>query len=150
QQLDFLVDIVGNEETDIVDEAIKYFRANVLFKNFELNGPADKMLAYLTLFITQCLQKVERAQTKAEGTRVLGQYILQNQEFADVGTLKFCLGGLVTQPTNVNEKDTLNMYMKQIREETVVRLLEKIYDKGTLNKWWLAFSKRKFLNKVFS
>ena len=41
----------ADEHQDIVDEAIAYFRANVLFKSFEVKGSADRVLAYLTLFI---------------------------------------------------------------------------------------------------
>ena len=46
---------------DIVDEAIAFFRANVLFKSFEPKGGADLLLIYLTLFchkvITECARK---------------------------------------------------------------------------------------------
>ena len=38
---------------DIVDEAIYLFRANVLFRNFEVQGSADRTLIYLTLLIHQ-------------------------------------------------------------------------------------------------
>ena len=40
-------------ELDIIDEAIIYFRANVLFKNFNI----DKLLFYITVFIQNCLEK---------------------------------------------------------------------------------------------
>ena len=39
------------DEVDIVDEALALFRANVLFRNFEVHGSADRVLIYLTLFI---------------------------------------------------------------------------------------------------
>ncbi len=41
------------DEIDVVDEAIDFFRANVLFKSFEIKGGADRVLVYLTLFIQQ-------------------------------------------------------------------------------------------------
>ena len=44
-------------ELDIIDEAIIYFRANVLFKNFNIEGDADKLLVYITVFIQKCLDK---------------------------------------------------------------------------------------------
>ena len=44
-------------ELDIIDEAIIYFRANVLFKNFNIEGDADKLLVYITVFIQKCLEK---------------------------------------------------------------------------------------------
>jgi actin related protein 2/3 complex subunit 3 len=46
------VDPAG-QEPDIVDEALTLFRANVLFRNFEVQGSADRVLIYLTLFIHQ-------------------------------------------------------------------------------------------------
>lgn len=40
-------------------------------------------------------------------------------------------------------------YFKQAREETGLRLLEKCYTaEGGHNKYWMAFSSRKFLNKT--
>jgi hypothetical protein len=53
-----LIYLLVGEGQDIVDEAITYFRANVLFKNYEFLGDADKLLMYLTLCITQALVKV--------------------------------------------------------------------------------------------
>ena len=41
---------------DIIDEAIVLFRANVLFASFDSSEPADKVLLFLTLFISQCLK----------------------------------------------------------------------------------------------
>ena len=39
------------EGDDVVDEAIKFFRANIFFKNYEIRGNADKVIIYLTVFI---------------------------------------------------------------------------------------------------
>ena len=36
---------------DIVDEAIALFRANIFFKSFKVEGPADRTLVFLTCFI---------------------------------------------------------------------------------------------------
>ena len=41
----------AGDEVDVVDEALALFRANVLFRNFEVHGSADRVLIYLTLFI---------------------------------------------------------------------------------------------------
>lgn len=48
----------GGAEDDQVDEALRLFRANVLFRNFEVLGPADRTLIYLTLFIHQVRRDV--------------------------------------------------------------------------------------------
>jgi len=42
---------------DIVDESLYAFRLNILFRNFEVKGAADKLLIYLTLFINLCLKR---------------------------------------------------------------------------------------------
>ena len=39
------------EDEDIIDETIKFFRANVFFRNFEVKGGADRTLIYFTLFV---------------------------------------------------------------------------------------------------
>lgn len=44
-----------------------YFRANVLFRNFEVKGGADKTLIYLTLHAVQCLVKCEKIEDKNSG-----------------------------------------------------------------------------------
>jgi len=37
------------EGEDIIDEAISFYRANVLFRNYEIHGGADRIILYLTL-----------------------------------------------------------------------------------------------------
>jgi len=49
----FLVIFYIDKDDDVVDEAIRLFRANVLFRNFEVQGGGDRILVYLTLFIHQ-------------------------------------------------------------------------------------------------
>ena len=41
---------------DIVDEAIKYFRPNSLFRNFEVKSGSDRTMIFFTL----CVQQVGR------------------------------------------------------------------------------------------
>ena len=48
------------EGDDIIDEAINQFRANILFKNYDVRGPADKTLIYLTVFIQKVLETVAK------------------------------------------------------------------------------------------
>jgi len=58
-------------EEDIIDEAIKFFRANILFASFDVHGGADRALLYLTLYISQCLKRMEKAGNKASGNKIL-------------------------------------------------------------------------------
>ena len=36
---------------DVVDEALELYRAQVMFKNFKVRGPADRVNVFLTCFI---------------------------------------------------------------------------------------------------
>ena len=52
-------------------------------------------------------------------------------------------------PESRSDADTLRSYFKQLREETGRRVLQRAYtESGELNKWWMAFSKKKFMNKA--
>lgn len=46
----------SGEEEDIVDEALHLFRANVLFRSFPVKRPGDRLLIYLTLYLSSCLK----------------------------------------------------------------------------------------------
>jgi actin related protein 2/3 complex subunit 3 len=54
---------VSNTE-DIIDEALGLHRANSFFKNFDVKGPADRVLIYLTLYIQECLLKLSKLPSK--------------------------------------------------------------------------------------
>ncbi len=43
---------------DIVDEALSFWRANVLFRSFEVVGAGDKLLLYISIYIGHCLQSM--------------------------------------------------------------------------------------------
>ena len=44
---------------DIIDEAFKVFRINVLFKNFEIKGYGDKALVYLLVLLSYLFKSTE-------------------------------------------------------------------------------------------
>ena len=46
------------------------------------------------------------------------------------------------------EADEMRQYFTQIRQEVGGRLVERVYNSpdGKASKWWVCFSKRKFLN----
>lgn len=46
----------GTSEPDIVDQTLEFFRANLLFRNFQVQGPADKLLIYITMFLQRALK----------------------------------------------------------------------------------------------
>jgi actin related protein 2/3 complex subunit 3 len=52
-------------------------------------------------------------------------------------------------PSNRQEAEALKQYLAQVRQELAIRLLARIYEDGTdrPSKWWLSFTKRKFMGK---
>ncbi|KAJ6857488.1 actin-related protein 2/3 complex subunit 3 [Populus alba x Populus x berolinensis] len=138
--------VSDQDRTDIVDEAITFFRANVFFRNFDIQSPADKLLIYLTFYINVALKRLEGCRTLAEGTKAIINLGLEKVPVP--GESGFPFPGLFADPQSQKEAELFRNYLKQIREETSGRLLSVAYrPNGTPNKWWLAFAKRKFMNK---
>lgn len=54
----------NGHEMDIIDESLFYFKPNVFFKTYEIQSNSDRVLIYLTLYITECLKRLQRIQTK--------------------------------------------------------------------------------------
>lgn len=48
-----------SESYDILDEVLALFRANTFFRNFEIQGPADRLLVYGIWFVSDCLTKIK-------------------------------------------------------------------------------------------
>lgn len=130
-------------DLDIIDEALIYFRANVLFKNFPIKGDADKNLIYITVFISKCLE-VALNQEPDKAKQAMSKLVedcdwnlnLKNHFFTNLVTVK---------PSELPE---LQMYLKALRKETLLRLCYILYDSDskTLDlKYWLGFAKKKFM-----
>lgn len=63
-----------SEHYDILDETITLFRANTLFRNFEIKGPADRALIYGILWISDCLGKIKPNMSLRDSEKVLDQH----------------------------------------------------------------------------
>lgn len=57
---------INAEEMDIIDESLFYFKPNVFFKTYEIQSNSDRVLIYLTLYITECLKRLQRLNTKEQ------------------------------------------------------------------------------------
>jgi hypothetical protein len=49
----------SHESYDPLDEVLELFRANTFFRNFEIKGPADRLLIYGILFVQEILGKIK-------------------------------------------------------------------------------------------
>ena len=77
------------------------FRANSLFRNFEIKGPADRALIVLILFISDCLQKLGSARTtpnQIEASKSLNTLSVDN--FAIPGDANFPLNAHYAPPSS--------------------------------------------------
>lgn len=136
---------VGDQ--DVIDEALYFFKANVFFRNYEIKGEADRTLIYITLYITECLKKLQKCASKNTGLKEM--YSLALQRFELPGEAGFPLNAMYTKPSNRDEEETMRAYILQLRQETGVRVCEKVFDPETdkPSKWWLCFAKRRFMDK---
>ncbi|EGG14575.1 actin related protein 2/3 complex [Cavenderia fasciculata] len=132
---------------DAIDEALDLFKANILFRTFEVQGNGDRVLIYLTLYITKCLLKIANL-SKADAEKQL--FTMAQEQFSIPGETSFPLGGMITIPAARDAADNIRQALTQLRLETGIRLVQRVYatDPARPNKWWMAFSKRKFLGKA--
>ena len=138
----------GEDESsfDIVEEALYYFRANVFFRNYKLEGPADRVLLYLTMYISYVLKKLEATSSMEEKKKILQSIAVEG--FMVPGDNGFPLNGFIFTSNVAREKEAWKNYIKGLREETSIRLGERYFlADGSINKFWACFAKRKFMNQ---
>uniref|UniRef100_H8ZWP5 Actin-related protein 2/3 complex subunit 3 n=1 Tax=Collodictyon triciliatum TaxID=190325 RepID=H8ZWP5_9EUKA len=133
----------GRDDVDIIDEAIGFFKANVFFRTFDIKGPGDRILIYLTLYIQQCLSRLEKAKNRGEADRLLNTLALE--KFPTPADSSFALPGIYT--CSPGEEEKFRQYYTQLRLEVGLRMVALVFKDDQPNKWWMCFSKRKFLNK---
>jgi len=142
--------ITDPNEADIVDETLDLFRANSLFRNFEIKGGADRLLIVLILFVSDCLSKLSAPRvppSQIEAQKQLNTLAVDN--FPLPGDVTFPLNSHYAPPASRAESDYLRQYLTQVRQELSARLVEKLYADGTgkPSKWWMSFTKRRFMNR---
>jgi actin related protein 2/3 complex, subunit 3 len=103
------------KQEDIIDETIKFFRPNVLFKSYEILGEADRTLLYLSFYVSLCLRKIEekKCKDKASADKILFQ--LAQDRFQAPGETGFVLGGFFAAPKSGGEGSLFffNLKLKQ-------------------------------------
>jgi len=137
-------------DLDIIDESLNFFKANVFFRTYEIKSEADRLLIYATLYITECLKKLQKCNTKQQGLQEM--YTLAISRFDIPGDPGFPLNSVYGRPTNPQEADVLRQYIQQMRQEIGIRVVDKVYNggDGKPSKWWLCFAKKKFMDKSLS
>jgi len=86
----------SNIEQDIIDEAIYYFKANIFFRTYEVKNEIDRVLIYVTLYIPECLKKLQRCPNKNQGMQEM--YSLAISKFDIPGEAGFPLNSVYARP----------------------------------------------------
>ncbi|OJD10489.1 hypothetical protein AJ78_08516 [Emergomyces pasteurianus Ep9510] len=94
-----------SESYDCLDEILSLYRANTFFRNFEIKGPADRMLIYGILFVSECLTKVKPGMAAREAEKVLINASLDH--FAIPGDASFPLNQAFEPPRDRQDAETL-------------------------------------------
>lgn len=70
--------------------------------------------------------------------------------FAIPGDAGFPLNQAFEAPPDRNSAEALRQYIMQMRQELATRLLNRVYadETGAPSKWWLSYTKRKFMGKA--
>ncbi|KAH8830358.1 actin-related protein ARPC3 [Flagelloscypha sp. PMI_526] len=142
--------IADPQAADVIDETLDLFRANSLFRNFEIKGPADRLLIMLILYVSDCLAKIGSARSvpsQIEASKLLNTLSVDN--FPIPGDANFPLNAHYAAPPSRADSDYLRQYLTQVRQELAARLVERLYLDGTgkPSKWWMSFQKRRFMNR---
>ncbi|RYO88718.1 hypothetical protein DL766_006513 [Monosporascus sp. MC13-8B] len=138
-----------SESYDILDEVLLLFRANTFFRNFEIQGPPDRLLIYGILFVSECLGRIRPNHGVRDATKEVLNTAL-DLNFAIPGDPGFPLNQMYEPPKDRQEAEQLRQYLSQVRQELASRLLARVYEEGgdgKPSKWWLSFTKRKFMGK---
>ena len=95
-------------ETDILDEALHFFKANVFFRNYEIKNESDRLLIYMTLYITECLKKLQKCSNRNQAQNEM--YTLAISKFDIPGDQGFPLNSVYSKPASQN--DAGNHFLK--------------------------------------
>ncbi|KAI4183593.1 MAG: hypothetical protein L6R41_005316 [Letrouitia leprolyta] len=114
-----------HESYDPLDEILSLYRANTFFRNFEIKGPADRLLIYGILCVGELLGKVPKVGGMREGEKALLNTALDH--FAIPGDAAFPLNQAFEAPRDRQDAETLRQYLSQVRQELAIRLVARLY-----------------------
>ncbi|KAL9083788.1 MAG: hypothetical protein Q9159_005576 [Coniocarpon cinnabarinum] len=119
----------SHDSYDPCDEVLSLFRANTFFRNFEIQGPADRLLIYGILYVSSLLAQVKPSMARREAEKALMNVALDNN-FPMPGDAGFPLNQAFSAPTDRAQSEMLRGYLSQMRQELAVRLLERLFIDG--------------------
>ena len=117
------MDPADPSQVDIIDETLDLFRANSLFRNFEIKGPADRTLIVLILYISDCLAKIGSARTvptQIEASKSLNT--LSVESFPIPGDANFPLNAHYAAPASRSDSGKSNLRLLRGQPKSLLRI----------------------------
>ena len=105
--------LADGEGEDIVDEVLKFFRANMLFTQFDIEGDADRTLIYLTAVASDIIKKTCKVAAFDEAQKMVTTYTA-TKTFKIPGDAGFLpgLGHFFEKPSTKSNADFLRQYLQ--------------------------------------
>lgn len=91
---------------DIIDEALDFWRANVLYRIYQHKGGADLILCYLTAYIGELLRFCHKSCPTLNDAKKNILQVSHMQNYAIPGDKNFCLPGFFSAPASKQEAGT--------------------------------------------
>lgn len=137
---------------DFIDQVLDALRANVLLRRFPLTTPLERLSATLTARAHETLRLCasdERCVNKSGAMKVVMEDA--RGRFAAPGEVGYDgIPGALRAAESDAEREAYRIFMRRCREAIATRLVERCYDgvTGERDKFWMAFAKRRFMNRV--
>ncbi|KAE9551338.1 hypothetical protein FO519_005453 [Halicephalobus sp. NKZ332] len=140
---------ISENDPDIVDEALTWFRPIIFTRSFKIRGGADRVLIYLFLYVIECLKQLHGV-NQEEATRRMRKLAI-SEEIPLPGDQKFPANDFLEAPKNKQERDTMAQYLQQLRREVGDRLCILLFKNTDIaDKHWTMYGHRRFLNRSFT
>ena len=91
-----------------------------MFKNFEIKGPGDRILIFLTVLIQRILEIIAASPKKEEADKTLARFAMDS--IPSPGEAGFFMGNVITKPANDFEASKFRDYLKHVKAETIRRI----------------------------
>uniref|UniRef100_A0A7S1L886 Actin-related protein 2/3 complex subunit 3 n=1 Tax=Neobodo designis TaxID=312471 RepID=A0A7S1L886_NEODS len=137
---------------DIVDEALYYFKARMMMKTFPVEGAADRLSLWLTLYLQNCMRRLSKQpQPLSQAQAWAALQTLASERQTVPGDASYPFNGMYPKPVPA-EHEALRDYAKQLRLEAGYRLVQRVYAHpsadGGPNKFWMPFAKADLLGHM--
>ena len=141
---------------DVVDEVLYYLKARMYLKTFPLEGAADRLSLYLTLYLQNCVRRLAKQKQPLPETaarQALQTLAAERQTVPGDASYPFNALYPTKSATAAAELEELRDYCKRLRLEAGHRLVDRVYAipeaDGAPNKFWMVIAKQELLGHVF-